>query len=63
METSYEISLNMKTLKGIETYGSFHLGHDLLDDVNMCARCINNVEIIEIVRREKYTLKRGFLWF
>lgn len=28
METSYEISLNMKTLKGIETYGRFSLGED-----------------------------------
>jgi hypothetical protein len=28
METSYEISLNMKTLKGIETYGCFQLGND-----------------------------------
>jgi hypothetical protein len=28
MEATYEISLNMKTLKGIETYGCFHLGHD-----------------------------------
>ncbi len=26
METSYEISLNMKTLKGLETYASFYLG-------------------------------------
>lgn len=26
METSYEISLNMKTVKGLETYASFYLG-------------------------------------
>lgn len=28
METRYEISLNMKTLKGMETYGCFSLGTD-----------------------------------
>lgn len=28
METSFEISLNMKTLKGLETFGSFFLGTD-----------------------------------
>lgn len=28
METRYEISLNMKTLKGMETYGCFSLGMD-----------------------------------
>ncbi|MNL30042.1 hypothetical protein D3C87_1517560 [compost metagenome] len=28
METTFEISLNMKTLKGLETYGSFYLGSD-----------------------------------
>lgn len=28
METRFEISLNMKTLKGIETYGYFPLGKD-----------------------------------
>jgi|SRR5690349_6997752 len=28
METSYEISLNIKTLKGMETYGCFPLGRD-----------------------------------
>jgi hypothetical protein len=26
METSFEISLNMKTIKGLETYASFYLG-------------------------------------
>jgi hypothetical protein len=26
METSYEISLNMKTTKGLEAYASFYLG-------------------------------------
>ena len=26
MDTNYEISLNMKTLKGIETYGCFSVG-------------------------------------
>ncbi|MBB5634983.1 hypothetical protein HDE68_000868 [Pedobacter cryoconitis] len=28
METSFEISLNMKTIKGLETYASFYLGSD-----------------------------------
>jgi hypothetical protein len=28
METSFEISLNMKTNKGLETYASFYLGTD-----------------------------------
>ncbi|ACU05096.1 MULTISPECIES: hypothetical protein [Pedobacter] len=28
MGTSFEISLNMKTLKGLETYASFYLGVD-----------------------------------
>ena len=26
METSFEISLNMKTIRGLETYASFYLG-------------------------------------
>ncbi|GGH27805.1 hypothetical protein FAZ19_19280 [Sphingobacterium alkalisoli] len=30
METHFEISLNMKTLKGLETYASFYLGTDQL---------------------------------
>ena len=28
MKTLYEISLNMKTAKGLETYGCFNLGSD-----------------------------------
>lgn len=28
MEARYEVSLNMKTLKGMETYGCFSLGKD-----------------------------------
>lgn len=28
METSFEISLNMKTIKGLETYASFYLGRN-----------------------------------
>jgi hypothetical protein len=59
METSYEISLNMKTLKGIETYGCFHLGHDeafarrlyasLLADEEVS---VDSVITIDLVKRE-----------
>lgn len=28
MDTFFEISLNMKTIKGLETYASFYLGND-----------------------------------
>ncbi|WP_448103824.1 hypothetical protein [Pedobacter panaciterrae] len=59
METSYEISLNMKTFKGIETYGCFRLGNDeafarrlyasLLADHEVS---VDSVITIDLVKRE-----------
>jgi hypothetical protein len=59
METSYEISLNMKTLKGIETYGCFHLGHDEAFARRLYASLVAGEEVsvdsmitIDLVKRE-----------
>jgi len=59
MKTSCEISLNMKTLKGIETYGCFHLGHDEVFARRFYASLFADEEVsvdsvitIDLVKRE-----------
>ena len=59
MKTTYEISLNMKTLKGIETYGHFTLGDNESFATNLYDLMIGDEQIatdsvitIYLIRRD-----------
>ena len=59
MKAEYEISLNMKTLKGLETYGCFKLGTDAALATTLFASLQGDEEVmidslitIDLVKRE-----------
>ena len=60
METSFEISLNMKTHKGLETYASFYLGYNekfakhLFDQMQGEREIkVNSVISMDLIKRDK----------
>ena len=59
MKTTYEISLNIKTLKGIETYGHFTLGDNESFATHLYERiegdeqvAVDSVITIDLIRRD-----------
>ncbi|MDN3588469.1 hypothetical protein QWY86_17430 [Pedobacter aquatilis] len=59
METRFEISMNMKTLKGLETYGCFNVGIEKVFATSLYAQLQGNEDIlpdsvitIDLVKRE-----------
>lgn len=59
MKAEYEISLNMKTLRGLETYGCFKLGNDAELASSLFASLQGDEEVmmdslitIDLVKRE-----------
>jgi len=59
MESGFEISLNMKTLRGVETYGCFALGNDEQFAAALYSSLLGEEEVlpdsiitIDLVKRE-----------